>query len=81
VLWRQVSLGADSEGGCRFVQRMLTIAGIARKRGINLLDWLVRAPQARIEFLTWVGGIREKIPEDEATHAWLPWTARRSVPP
>lgn len=49
VLWRKVSLGADSEGGCRFVERMLTIAGTARKRGINLLDWLTRALQAKIE--------------------------------
>ena len=51
VLWRKVSLGADSEGGCRFVERMLTIAGTARKRGINLLDWLTRALQAKIENL------------------------------
>ena len=48
VLWRKVSLGADSEGGCRFVERMLTIAGTARKRGIDLLDWLTRALQAKI---------------------------------
>jgi transposase len=51
VLWRKVSLGADSEGGRRFVERMLTIAGTARKRGINLLDWLTRALQAKIENL------------------------------
>jgi transposase len=49
VLWRKVSLGADSEGGCRFVERMLTVAGTARKRGIDLLDWLTRALQARNE--------------------------------
>ena len=49
VLWRKVSLGADSEGGCRFVERMLTVAGTARKRGIDLLDWLTRALQAKIE--------------------------------
>jgi transposase len=30
---------------------MLTIAGTARKRGINLLDWLTRALQAKIENL------------------------------
>jgi transposase len=51
VLWRKVSLGADSEDGCRFVERMLTVAGTARKRGIDLLDWLTRALQARIERL------------------------------
>ena len=47
VLWRKTSLGADSEGGCRFVERMLTVAGTARKRGIDLLDWLSQALQAR----------------------------------
>jgi transposase len=51
VLWRKVSLGADSEGGCRFVERMLTVAGTARKRGVDLLDWLARALQAKIHQL------------------------------
>jgi transposase len=51
VLWRKTSLGADSEGGCRFVERMLTVAGTASKRGIDLLDWLSRALQARNEGL------------------------------
>ena len=51
VLWRKVSLGADSEGGCRFVERMLTVSGTARLRSIDLLDWLTRAVQARIESL------------------------------
>jgi transposase len=51
VLWRKVSLGADSEGGCRFVERMLTIAGTARLRSIDLLAWLTRAVQAKIECL------------------------------
>jgi len=48
-LWRKMSLGADSEGGCRFVERMLTVAGTARKRSIDLLDWHTRALQARVE--------------------------------
>jgi len=47
VLWRKTSLGADREGGCRFVERMLTVAGTARKRGIDLLDWLSQALQAK----------------------------------
>jgi len=51
VLWRKTSLGADSEGGCRFVERMLTVAGTARKRGIDLLDWLSRTLQAKNEGL------------------------------
>jgi transposase len=30
---------------------MLTVAGTARKRGIDLLDWLTRALQAKIDQL------------------------------
>jgi len=33
------------------VERMLTVAGTARKRGIDLLDWLTRALQAKIDRL------------------------------
>ena len=46
--WK-VSLGVDSEDGACFVERMLTLAGTARRRGINLLDWLTRALQAKLE--------------------------------
>jgi len=49
VLWRKVSLGVDSENGARFAERMLTLAGTARRRGINLLEWLTSALQARLE--------------------------------
>lgn len=43
VLWRKVSLGVESEHGARFVERMLTLAGTARKRGVELLEWLAQA--------------------------------------
>jgi transposase len=49
VLWRKMSLGADREDGCRFVERRLTVAGTARKRSLDLLGWLTRALQAKIE--------------------------------
>lgn len=49
VLWRKGSFGAQSESGCRFVERMLTLVGTARKRSIDLLDWLTRAIQADLE--------------------------------
>lgn len=49
VLWRKVSMGVDSEGGARFVERMLTLAGTARRRGIDLLEWLTLALQAKLE--------------------------------
>jgi transposase len=48
VLWRKGSFGANSEAGCRFVERMLTITGTARRRGLNVLDWLRQAIQAEL---------------------------------
>ena len=48
VLWRKVCLGVESEHGARFVERMLTLAGTARKRDINLLEWLVQALQTAL---------------------------------
>ena len=49
VLWRKRSFGAQSESGCRFVERMLTLVGTARKRSIDLRDWLTRAIQTDLE--------------------------------
>ncbi len=46
VLWRKGSFGVDSLEGARFAERILTIAGTTRRRGIDLLDWLTRAIQA-----------------------------------
>jgi len=48
VLWRKVSLGVESEHGARFVERMLILAGTARKRGIDLLEWLAQAMTASL---------------------------------
>ncbi|WP_043485834.1 IS66 family transposase, partial [Holophaga foetida] len=48
VLWRKVSLGVESEHGARFVERMLTLAGTARKRGVDLLEWLTQAMKASL---------------------------------
>ena len=48
VLWRKVSLGVESEHGARFVERILTLAGTARKRGIDLLEWLAQAMTASL---------------------------------
>lgn len=47
-LWRKVSLGVDSPEGARFVERMLTLAGAARRRGIDILAWLTQALSARL---------------------------------
>lgn len=46
VLWRKGSFGVDSLEGARFAERILTLAGTTRRRGIDLLDWLTRAIQA-----------------------------------
>lgn len=48
VLWREVSLGVESEHGARFVERMLTLAGTARKPGVDLLEWLTQAMTASL---------------------------------
>lgn len=48
VLWRKGSFGANSEAGCRFVERFLTVTGTARRRGINILEWLTAAIQAEL---------------------------------
>lgn len=48
VLWRKVSLGVESEHGARFVERMLTLAGTARRRGVDLLEWLTQAMEASL---------------------------------
>ncbi len=49
VLWRKVSLGVESESGPRFVERMLTLAGTARRRRIDLMEWLTQAVQANLQ--------------------------------
>ena len=45
VLWRKRSFGCQSEAGCRFVERMLTVAGTLRLQGRPVLDYLEEAPQ------------------------------------
>lgn len=49
VIWRKVSLGVESDDGARFVERMLTLAGTARRRVIGLLDWVTSAIQASLK--------------------------------
>jgi len=48
VLWRKGSFGINSEAGGKFVERILTMAGTTRRRGVDLLDWLTRAIQAEL---------------------------------
>jgi hypothetical protein len=43
VLWRKKSLGSQSEAGCRFVERLLTVVQTRRLQGRSVLDYLYEA--------------------------------------
>ncbi len=49
VIYRKLSGGTDSEAGSRFVERMLTVVATCRQREINVLDYLTRCYQARLD--------------------------------
>ena len=46
VLWRKRSFGSQSEAGCRFVERMLTVVQTLRLQKRPVWDYLVRAIEA-----------------------------------
>lgn len=46
VLWRKKSLGSQSESGCRFVERLLTVVQTRRLQGRSVLDYLHEAIHA-----------------------------------
>jgi transposase len=48
VLWRKSSFGANSDAGCRYAERMLTLIGTAKLRGIRLLSWMTDAVSAQL---------------------------------
>jgi transposase len=43
VLWRKGSFGSNSEGGCRFVERILTVVQTLRLQGGSVLPYLQEA--------------------------------------
>jgi transposase len=43
VLWRKKSFGSQSEAGCRFVERLLTVVQTRRLQGRPVLDYLYEA--------------------------------------
>jgi transposase len=43
VLWRKKSFGSQSEAGCRFVERLLTVVQMRRRQGRPVLDYLYEA--------------------------------------
>jgi transposase len=46
VLWRKRSFGCHSEGGCRFVERMLTVVQTLRRQGRPVFAFLIDAMRA-----------------------------------
>jgi len=46
VLWRRRSFGSNSEAGCRFVERILTVVQTCRLRERNIVEYLTNAVQA-----------------------------------
>ena len=49
VIYRKLSGGTDSEAGSRFVERMLSVVATCRQQEVNVLDYLTRCYQARLE--------------------------------
>ena len=48
VIWRRISGGTDSEGGSRFVERMLSVVATCRQQRRPVLDYLTRCHRARL---------------------------------
>ena len=46
VIWRKKCFGSFSKGGCRFVERMLSVMATLRMRGREVLDYLQQAVSA-----------------------------------
>jgi transposase len=48
VIWRRISGGTASQGGSRFVERMLSVVATCRQQGRNALEYLTRCHEARL---------------------------------
>jgi transposase len=49
VLWRKNAFGCQSESGCRFVERILTVVQTLRLQKRSVLDFLVESVIAHRE--------------------------------
>jgi hypothetical protein len=49
MIYRKLSGGTESEAGCRFVERMLSVVATCRQQEVNVLDHLTRCYQARLD--------------------------------
>jgi transposase len=47
VLWRKIAFGSQSDNGCRFVERILTVVGTLRLQKRPVLDFLEDSLRAR----------------------------------
>jgi len=48
VLWRKKSFGSQSDRGCRFAERVMTVTHTLRKQNRHVLSYLTRACQAAL---------------------------------
>jgi len=48
VIWRKLSFGTQSNGGSRFVERLLTVIETCRRQSQNAFAWLVTAVEAQL---------------------------------
>lgn len=48
VLWRKGCFGASADAGCRFTERILTVARTLRRQGRDILAYLEAAIRARL---------------------------------
>ena len=48
VLWRKASFGSQSERGCRFAERIMTVVHTLRKQERSVLDFLTTAVAAHL---------------------------------
>jgi transposase len=48
VIWRRISGGTDSEGGSRFVERMLSVVATCRQQRRSVLEYLTSCHRARL---------------------------------
>jgi transposase len=49
VIWRRISGGTDSEGGSRFVERVLSVAATCRRQNRSVLEYLTGCLRARLD--------------------------------
>ena len=51
VIWRRKSFGTQSEGGSRFVERILTVVTSLHQQGRNVLEYLTSVCEAQPYFI------------------------------